>query len=71
MTSNSSVISASLVDRVCERAARVESDAGVPLIVLEEMQADGLHHLDDVRLESAKVLLVAAFRSIREDACNA
>ncbi|MDA0282520.1 MAG: hypothetical protein O3B13_03070 [Planctomycetota bacterium] len=72
MTSHSSVISPSLVDRVCQRAARVKSEAGVPLIVLDEMQAAGSHHLDldDVGLESAKVLLVAAYRSVRDGVCN-
>jgi hypothetical protein len=74
MISQSTVVSASLVDRVCERAAREQSAVGVPLIVLEEMHAEGLHlQHDESRLESAKVLLVAAYRSAfiaNESACG-
>ena len=76
MTSQSTVISATLVERVSERAAREQSSAEVPLIVLDEMLAAGLHLERDTRLESAKTLLVAAYRSSfsandssREDAC--
>ncbi len=78
MTSQSTVISATLVERVSERAAREQSSAEVPLIVLDEMLAAGLHLERDTRLESAKTLLVAAYRSSfsandssREDACVA
>ncbi|NQV25399.1 MAG: hypothetical protein HQ518_13645 [Rhodopirellula sp.] len=78
MTSQSTVISTSLVNRVCERAAREPSVAGVPLIVLDEMHAEGLHLQGESRLESAKMLLVAAYRSAvtandssRENACIA
>ena len=63
MTSQSTVISATLVERVSERAAREQSSAEVPLIVLDEMLAAGLHLERDTRLESAKELLVAAYRS--------
>lgn len=63
MTNQSTVLSVSLVDRVRERAARVPSAARIPLVVLEEMEADGLHLQDDTTLESAKALLVAAYRS--------
>jgi hypothetical protein len=76
MTSQSAVISANLVERVSERAAREQSSAEVPLIVLDEMLSAGLHLERDTRLESAKTLLVAAYRSSfsandssREDAC--
>ena len=76
MTSQPAVVSATLVDRVCERVALEQSSAEVPLIVLDEMLAAGLHLERDTRLESAKTLLVAAYRSSfsandssREDAC--
>jgi hypothetical protein len=78
MTSQSTVVSATLVERVSERAAREQSCAEVPLIVLDEMLAAGWHLEHEARLESAKVLLVAAYRysfsandSSREDACVA
>ena len=63
MTNQATALSASLVHRVRERAARVQSTAGIPLVVLEEIQAEGLHLQDDAPLESAKALLVAAYRS--------
>ena len=76
--SNLAQVSASLVDRVSERAARERSAAGVSLIVLDEMLQEGLHLQPESGLESAKVLLVAAYRSAftaddssREDACVA
>lgn len=78
MTSQSTVVSATLVERVSERAAREQSSAEVPLIVLDEMLAEGLHLQRESRLESAKTLLVAAYRSAfsandssRGDACVA
>jgi hypothetical protein len=78
MSSQSAVVSATLVERVSERAARERSSAEVPLIVLDEMLAEGLHLQRESRLESAKTLLVAAYRSAfsandssREDACVA
>lgn len=74
MTSQSAVVSAALVDRVRERASREQSSAEVPLIVLDEMLADGWHLEHETRLESAKTLLVVAFSandSSREDACLA
>ena len=78
MTSQSAVVSATLVERVSERAAREQSSAEVPLIVLDEMLAEGWHLQRESRLESAKILLVAAYRSAfnandssREDTCVA
>jgi len=78
MTSQSTVVLATLVERVSERAAREQSCAEVPLIVLDEMLADGLHLERETRLESAKTLLLAAYRSAsgadtadREDSCVA
>ncbi|MGZ0168734.1 MAG: hypothetical protein ACKVHE_04200 [Planctomycetales bacterium] len=78
MTSQSAVVSATLVERVSERAAREQSSAEVPLIVLDEMLTEGWHLQRETRLESAKILLVAAYRSAfsandssREDACVA
>lgn len=48
------------------------------MIVLDEMLADGLHLERETRLESAKTLLLAAYRSAsgadtadREDSCVA
>lgn len=63
MTNPSTVVSTSLADRISERAARHHAPAEVPLIVLDEMIAEGLHLQHDSRLESAKVLLVQAYRS--------
>lgn len=63
MSSQSTVVSATLVERVSERAAREQSCAEVPLMVLDEMLAEGLHLQQESRLESAKTLLVAAYRS--------
>ena len=78
MTSQSTVISATLVERVSERAAREQSCAEVPLIVLDEMLNEGWHLERETRLESAKTLLLAAYRSAlganssdREDSCVA
>lgn len=62
MTSQSAV-SEVLVDRVSERAARQRSQTEIPLVVLEEMLTEGLHLDGESRLESAKILLVAAYRS--------
>lgn len=62
MTSQSAV-SETLVDRVSERAASRRSQTEVPLVVLEEMLTEGLHLDGESRLESAKILLVAAYRS--------
>lgn len=78
MSSQSTVVLATLVERVSERAAREQSSAEVPLIVLDEMLAEGWHLERELRLESAKTLLVAAYRSAfsandssRGDACVA
>lgn len=62
MTSQSAV-SETLVDRVSERAASRRSQTEVPLVVLDEMLTEGLHLTDESSLESAKILLVAAYRS--------
>lgn len=78
MTSQSTVVSATLVERVSERAARERSSAEIPLIVLNEMLAEGWHFERDLRLDAAKTLLVVAYRSAisandssREDTCVA
>jgi len=78
MTSQSTVVLATLVERVSERAAREQSCAEVPLIVLDEMLNEGWHLDRTLRLESAKTLLIAAHRSAsaanssdREDSCVA
>ena len=78
MSGQSAVVSATLVERVSERAAREHSSAEVPLIVLDEMLAEGLHLHREMRLESAKTLLVEGYRSAfsandssRGDACVA
>lgn len=63
MTSQSTVVFANLVERVSERAAREQSCAEVPLIVLDEMLNEGWSLGRSTQLESAKVLLVAAYRS--------
>lgn len=63
MNSDSAAIPESLANRVRERAARTRSTAGIPLIVLEEMQSVSLSLHDDSRLECAKQLLVAAWQS--------
>ena len=63
MTRDSATISLSLVNRVRERAACADSQAGIPLIVLEELQAASLQIREEARLESAKHLLVAAYQS--------
>lgn len=63
MSSQSTVVSTALVERVSERAAREQSSAGIPLVVLDEMLAEGWHLQPESRLESAKTLLVAAYRS--------
>lgn len=70
MTSPSAVVSASLSERVSERAGRQQAAAELPLIVLDEMIAEGLHLQRESRLESAKVLLMAAFRSASARADN-
>ncbi|MDA0917818.1 MAG: hypothetical protein O2983_02835 [Planctomycetota bacterium] len=79
MTNQATVVSAALVERVSERAAREQSSADIPLIVLDEMLNDSSASEWNAQLESAKVLLVAAYRSanstsgkvVREDACVA
>ncbi|MBL6704810.1 MAG: hypothetical protein ISQ06_01765 [Planctomycetaceae bacterium] len=79
MTNQATVVSAALVERVSERAAREQSCAEIPLIVLDEMLNDSSASEWNAQLESAKVLLVAAYRSangtsgkvVREDACVA
>ncbi|MFT5328863.1 MAG: hypothetical protein ACI8P0_006779 [Planctomycetaceae bacterium] len=78
MTSQSTVVLATLVERVSERAAREQSCSEVPLIVLDEMLNEGWHLERETRLESAKTLLLAAYRSAlgaapagREDSCVA
>ncbi len=78
MISQSTVVKATLVERVSERAAREQSCADVPLIVLDEMLNEGWHLESEPRLESAKALLIAAYRSAvsadscsREDSCVA
>jgi hypothetical protein len=78
MTNQSTAVSATLVERVSERAAREQSCGEIPLIVLDEMLTEGWHLQRETRLKSAKVLLVAAYRSSfsangssREDACVA
>jgi hypothetical protein len=78
MTSQSTVVLATLVERVSERAAREQSCAEVPLIVLDEMLNEGWHLERESQLDSAKTLLIAAYRSAsganssdREDSCVA
>ena len=78
MSSQSTVDAVTLVERVSERAAREQSSVEVPLIVLDEMLAAGFHLQQETRLESAKTLLGAAYRSAfnannssRDDACVA
>lgn len=63
MTSPSTVNSTSLADRVSKRAAHHHAVNEVPLIVLDEMIAEGLHLRSESGLESAKMLLVRAYRS--------
>lgn len=77
MTSQTAV-SERLVDRVSREAARQRSQTTIPLVVLEEMLTEGLHLDCESHLESAKLLLVAAYRAAPrandmscEDACVA
>lgn len=63
MTSQSTAVLATLVERVSERAAREQSGAEIPLIVLDEMLNESWHLEGESRLESAKALLIAAYRS--------
>tara|TARA_R110002072_G_scaffold173600_1_gene328216 strand:+ start:2154 stop:2393 length:240 start_codon:yes stop_codon:yes gene_type:complete len=65
MISQSTAVSATLVERVSERAAREQSCAEIPLIVLDEMLRESLASEWNTQLESAKVLLVAAYRSAK------
>ena len=63
MTVRAAGLSESLMKRVCERAASTQSTGGVPLIVLEEMQNCESRIEDGSRLEIAKRLLIAAYRT--------